>query len=288
MGKLRGRVLIARDLQKRFGLRTALTGISFDVKAGEIFGLLGQNGAGKSTFIGLACGLLQPDAGSISVCGLGPPHRPENRQSLGIAPQEIALYPDLSVAENLALIAKVYGLRGAKMREQLSWALDFSALADRAQTRVRYLSGGMARRLNLAAALIHDPQLILLDEPTAGVDPQCKESILASLLLLKHQGKTIVYTSHDLADTERICDRVAILHAGRIIAIDDVASIRARVTKTHVIEATIAGDHHRLTSHNIDADIRDLLEKGPLQNLSVSRPTLQEAFIQLTAQEDLP
>ncbi len=218
-------MLILDNVRKRYGSIVAVDGLSLTVQRGEVLGLLGPNGAGKSTTVNLAVGLLAPDSGRVTIEGKGQPTNPQVRRSLGIAPQALALYDLLSGDENLQFFADVYSLPSAQRAERVRWALEFVGLTDRRRDRVVTYSGGMKRRLNLAAALIHDPELILLDEPTVGVDPQSRRQIFDNILALKGLGRTIVYTTHYMEEAERLCDRVAIIDQGKLLALGSVQQL---------------------------------------------------------------
>ena len=210
----------ADNLRKRYGALTAVDGISFEVRSGETFGLLGPNGAGKTTTLNLLVGTLTPDGGSVYINGEADPTNATVRQQIGYAPQAIALYGELTAEENLTFFGRLYGLSARQLRERARQALDLTGLSDRRQDRVRTFSGGMKRRLNLACALIHDPPVLLLDEPTVGVDPQSRNLIFDKIEWLRGQGRTIVYTTHYIEEAQRLCDRVAIMDHGRILALD--------------------------------------------------------------------
>jgi len=216
-----------RNLSKAYGARVALENVSFDVDAGESFGLLGASGSGKTTVLHLMCGLLAPDAGEIALEAYGDPRRRAARRGLGLAPQALALYEELSAEENALFFGRLYGLGGAKLDQHVDWALDFVGLRERRAERVRSFSGGMARRLNLACALVHNPPVLLLDEPLAGVDPQSRALLLENIRHLKAHGRTIVYASHHLGEAESLFDRVAILDQGRVLALDTVEDLVA-------------------------------------------------------------
>src|SRR6478609_8682907 len=215
----------AEDLRKSFGATPAVAGVSFSVRAGETFGLLGPNGAGKSTTIAMLTGALAPDGGSIRLAERGAPNEPATRRMIGVAPQTLSLYEELTAVENLRFFARMYGLSGAKLAERIEWALEFAGLADRRSGRVKTFSGGMKRRLNLAVALVHEPQVIFLDEPTAGVDPQSRNHIFERIEQLRGEGRTVVYTTHYMEEAQRLCDRVAIMDGGRILDLDTVPAL---------------------------------------------------------------
>ena len=212
-------VLRCDGLRKSFGERVAVDGVGFTIAAGETYGLLGPNGAGKTTTISMICGLLSADAGEVEVAG----HRLGAdplavKASIGYVPQEVALYEDLSARENLEFFGRLYKLRGATLREKVGHALEMVGLATRADDRVGSFSGGMKRRLNIAAGLLHQPALLVLDEPTAGVDPQSRNAILQSVADLGRHGMAILYTTHYMEEAERLCDRIGIIDEGKTVA----------------------------------------------------------------------
>ncbi len=229
------------ELRKSYGALTAVDGVSFEVARGETFGLLGPNGAGKSTTIGMVVGALRPDHGSVTVDGETDPTRPALRRRIGVAPQSLALYDELTAEENLAFFGRLYGLDGARLATRVEWALAFAGLADRRRDRVRTYSGGMQRRLNLVCGLIHDPPVILMDEPTVGVDPQSRNAIFESIEALKREGRTIVYTTHYMEEAERLCDRVAIMDRGKILALDTVEGLLRDHGGAPTVEIVFAG-----------------------------------------------
>jgi ABC-2 type transport system ATP-binding protein len=218
-------MLTLRDVHKRFGSRVAVDGVSLSLAAGEVFGLLGPNGAGKTTTLRMAVGLTEPDDGSVELTGYGNPRSTTVRARLGYAPQSLCVYDELSARENLTLMAGLYGLRGAKAKAQVAWALDFVSLTDRADERSNRFSIGMKRRLTLATAIVHQPELLVLDEPTAGVDPQSRNAIFNNIRALRERGVTVLYTTHFMEEAELLCDRVAIMDQGRIIAQDSVPAL---------------------------------------------------------------
>jgi linearmycin/streptolysin S transport system ATP-binding protein len=218
-------LLTLENVRKTYGATVAVDGLSLTVARGEVLGLLGPNGAGKSTSVNLAVGLLAPDAGAVRIDGKGSPTDPAVRRSIGVAPQALAVYDLLSGEENLHFFGEVYGLTGALLAERVRWSLDFVGLTDRRRDRVGTYSGGMKRRLNLAAALVHDPELVLLDEPTVGVDPQSRNQIFENILALKRLGRTLIYTTHYMEEAERLCDRVAIIDKGKLLALGSVQEL---------------------------------------------------------------
>ena len=212
-------VLRVKGLVKAFGERTAVDDVSFSIAAGETYGLLGPNGAGKTTTILMVCGLLRPDAGTVQVVG-----RPvevtstDAKSAIGLVPQEIALYPDLSGRENLRFFGRLEGLSGSELDARIGDVLEIVGLAERADERLESYSGGMQRRCNIAAGLLHRPDLLILDEPTVGVDPQSRNQILESIEALGGEGLSVLYTTHYMEEAERLCDRIGIMDEGRLIA----------------------------------------------------------------------
>jgi ABC-2 type transport system ATP-binding protein len=212
-------LLEVRGLGKDYGARVAVAALDLTVSAGEIVGLLGPNGAGKTTAISMISGVITPTRGTVALDG--------GRAALGIVPQDLAIYDPLSATENREFFGALYGLRGALLRERIAWALGVAGLADRAGEPAAKFSGGMKRRLNLAAGLLHRPRLLILDEPTVGVDPQSRNHIFETLRTLRAEGTTIVYTSHYMEEVEALCDRVAIMDAGKVIAQGTVLELLA-------------------------------------------------------------
>ena len=211
--------LRAQGLRKAFGAEEVVCGVSLAVQAGECFGLLGPNGAGKTTTLKLCLGLMEPAAGEIELLGEPVPRRArEARRQVGVVPQFDNLDPDFTVAENLVVYARYFGMRAAQIAPRLPALLEFAGLAGRAEAKISTLSGGMKRRLTLARALVNDPQLLFMDEPTTGLDPQARHLIWERLRQLTAQGKTLVLTTHFMEEAERLCDRLAIMDHGRIIA----------------------------------------------------------------------
>ena len=217
----------------RYGDVTALRDVSFHIERGEIFGLLGPNGAGKTTFLSILSGLRRATAGEIRVDGdrLHPGNRALKRK-IGLVPQELALYPELTAAENLRFFGALYGIEPAELERRVSRILETIGLSERADRRASTFSGGMQRRLNLGIALVHEPTLLLLDEPTAGVDPQSRNHLFDGIRRLHESGMTIVYTSHYMEEVEALCQRVGIIDHGRLIACDTLEGLTNRLPGT--------------------------------------------------------
>jgi ABC-2 type transport system ATP-binding protein len=204
--------------QYKGAAQPAVSNLNLEIQEGAVFGLLGPNGAGKSTLITMLCGLLKPDTGSIHVLGMDVRKEGTDiRKRVGVAPQEIALFPTLTAYENLAYFGRMYGLNGADIKESIGYYLNVFRLTEKANKRVQTFSGGMKRRLNLIAALLHDPTLLILDEPTAGVDVQSRNMLLDFLLSLKGENITIIYSSHFLEEAERICTDLAVVDEGKLV-----------------------------------------------------------------------
>ncbi len=212
-------VLLCRGLTKSFGDRLAVDGVGFTIAEGECYGLLGPNGAGKTTTISMICGLLDRDGGEVEVAGEAVTTTATAvRGEIGFVPQEIALYPDLTAHENLWLFGRLYGLAKPALGPRIGEVLELVGLADRARDRISTYSGGMKRRANLAAGLLHDPRLLVMDEPTVGVDPQSRNALLETVAALAREGRAVLYTTHYMEEAERLCDRVGIIDAGRLVA----------------------------------------------------------------------
>ncbi len=212
-------MLIANELWKSYGEKTAVAGISLEARAGEIVGLLGPNGAGKSTTVGMLCGLTPPDRGTVAIGGepVGGDASPVKRR-IGLVTQEVSLFEDLGAAANLELFGALYGISGDVLKKRVDDALALVGLTENARAKPATFSGGMKRRLNIACALVHDPDVLLLDEPTVGVDPQSRNAIFDNLETLRARGKALVYTTHYMEEAERLCDRVVIIDHGKAIA----------------------------------------------------------------------
>jgi ABC-2 type transport system ATP-binding protein len=269
-------------VRKCYGPVVAVDDLTVAVRRGEIFGLLGPNGAGKSTTVHLAVGLLTPESGTVTIEGFGSPDRRDVRLRVGVAPQMLSLYEHLSADENLAFFGRMYGLSGRRLDDRVQAALEFVGLVERRRGLLRDYSGGMRRRLNLAAAILHEPELLLLDEPTVGVDPQSRNSIFENILALKAKGRTIVYTTHYMEEAERLCDRVGIMDHGRMLALDTVGQLLASHGPRSVLVATHGGHEIRIETDNPLAELNRLAQAGLITDFRVERPTLEQVFLRLT------
>ncbi len=269
------------QLVVRYGALAAVDGLDLRVPAGSLFGLLGPNGAGKTTALACVAGLRVPTAGAVFVDGVDVRARPaEARRRVGLVPQRLALYPTLTVAQNLRFFGGVHGLAGARLRDRVAWGLALAQLDERADARVETLSGGMARRLNLACALLHDPPLVLCDEPTTGVDPQSRNHLFDTLRALHAEGRTLVYTTHYMEEVQALCDEVAIVDRGRLVVHDRLdALLRSTASARFRIEVA-RGDGASAG----EADVRAALGAAGLRLDAVTpaERTLEEVFLDLT------
>jgi ABC-2 type transport system ATP-binding protein len=285
------------DLHKSYGSLKAVDGVSFSVERGETFALLGPNGAGKTTTILMLTGALRPDRGTIHVAGQHDPTQVEVRRQLGFAPQALALYEQLTGFENLAFFARLYGLAGAALGQRVQQALELAGLVERKDDYVKNYSGGMKRRLNLACALVHEPSVVFLDEPTVGVDPQSRNYIFQTIEGLVAKGLTILYTTHYMEEAARLCRRIAIMDQGKILALDTLdglvrqhggqATVEVELTEVPGDPATLPGvlDGNRLTftSDRPQEELARLIQSGlPITRFQVSQPTLENVFLNLT------
>jgi len=297
-------------LVKKYGDRVAVRGVSFSVLEGEIFGLLGPNGAGKTTTLSILATLLAPDEGQVTIAGHDLPRDADRVKPLiGFVPQELALYATLSAWDNLAFFGRIYGLRGPALRERIAAVLDLVGLSERAGDDVQTFSGGMKRRLNIAAGLIHQPRILFLDEPTVGVDPQSRNFIFEHVERLKAEGMTILYTTHYMEEAERLCDRVAIMDEGHILALDTpkgligllgggviyvglpgdaletlLPAIRAL---SHVLTASAQDGQLKIETSDARPALLELIElcnarDVPILSLEVLEPNLESVFLHLT------
>jgi ABC-2 type transport system ATP-binding protein len=235
-------VLELRGLGKDYGERTAVRSVDLDVTKGEILGLLGPNGAGKTTTISMACGVVTPSRGTVTIGGIALAKQPRAaKMKLGLVPQDLALFAELSALQNLAWFGSLYNLSGARLAERVDWALGVVGLRDRARDVVRTYSGGMQRRLNIAAGLLHKPELLILDEPTVGVDPQSRNHIFDTVRGLRAEGMTVIYTTHYMEEVEALCDRVAIMDHGDVVALGSLDALIAQHAGKGIL-LEIAGD----------------------------------------------
>ncbi len=300
------------NLQKSYGDLVAIDRVSFSVDAGTVFGLLGPNGAGKSTTISCLSGLLKPSGGSISVGGFDMSGDAlKAKASLGIVPQELAIYEDLSARDNLAYWGAAYGLHGDRLKQRVDHMLSRIGLADRADDLPKQYSGGMKRRLNFGCGLVHEPKILLLDEPTVGVDPQSRERLFDLVREEKAKGTSVLYTTHYMEEAEKLCDQLAIIDHGRIIAAGTLAELRAEFGENDLIQLSGSFDVARVEqaiaelqaevlsineevvmiairdgARNLPAVLAGISATGAdIHDTRLSEPNLESLFLKLTGKE---
>ena len=300
--------LIVQGAEKRYGEVRALAGASFEVRKGELLGLLGPNGAGKTTIIKAIAGRLKLDAGTIQLFGRAM-SREDPRPDVGVVPQELGIYPLLSARENLEVFGRLYGVTGADLTERVNWALEWADLKDRAREPTKRFSGGMKRRLNIACSLLHRPALVLLDEPTVGVDPQSRERIYEMLAALQASGVSMVLTTHHLEEAEQRCERIVIIDHGRTVASGTLNELlrstlggarRLSISLATPLQAgvtlapplAIAPDRRSVTTdvHDVGREVPAVLAQlgsagGEIADLDLASATLRDVFIALTGRE---
>jgi ABC-2 type transport system ATP-binding protein len=310
-GQETGRPLAVERVVKKFGDLTAVNDVSLEVQASECLGLLGPNGAGKSTLIRSIVGRVIPDGGGVRVLGAAASST-DARMALGWVPQELAIYPRISCRENLGAFGRYYGMKGGKLADAINWCLHWAALEDRAGELARNLSGGMKRRLNMAAGMLHRPRVVLFDEPTVGVDPQSRNRIFEMIEALRAAGTAIIYTTHYMEEAERLCDRIAIIDHGKIIAagtkealVHDAFGTRSQVLARFAgspdaigaqVAAWAARHGGRMKGETAEFTIEQATEIAPLlddaaraglelDDVSLRRPNLESVFLHLTGRE---
>jgi ABC-2 type transport system ATP-binding protein len=301
------------ELRKRYGELTAVDGISFTATEGRVFGLLGPNGAGKSTTIGCISGLLKPSSGHVKVLGHDVQRAPRAaRQTLGVVPQELALYEDLSARENLDFWGAAYGLTGAERKRRVDEVLESVGLYDRAEEPSKQFSGGMKRRLNFGCGIVHQPKVLLLDEPTVGVDPQSRERLLELVREQLGSGTCVLYTTHYMQEAELLCDELAIIDHGHVVASGSLDELRGQMGEKDLLRikgqfdvAAIEGIFGQDPGIELISASQDTLQlamtmagsqlpmvferiagaSGQVRETTVTRPSLESLFIKLTGRE---
>ncbi|WP_211658195.1 ABC transporter ATP-binding protein [Phytoactinopolyspora halophila] len=300
----------AAHLYKRFDKLQAVDDVSLSIDPGETYGLLGPNGAGKTTAISMIAGLLEPDSGTVTVAGTQiKPRSTQGREAIGLVPQDLAIYPDLSAEENLMFFASLYGMSKRDARARADEVLEVIGLADRRKERTSKYSGGMKRRLNIGIGLLHSPRLLILDEPTVGVDPQSRNAILESVEALSGGGMAVLYTTHYMEEAERLCDRIGIIDSGRVVAEGTTEQLISRVGENDRVRIEVTGsvdaaighirdisgvveasteDHAIVVmaddgSRHLPAVINHLVDGGAqVGSIEVTRPDLEAVFLHLT------
>ncbi len=266
---------------KHFGAKTVIDKLSLEVEPGKLFGLLGPNGAGKTTTINMIIGAITPDAGRIGING-GDPRQLSVRRLLGVVPQTLAIYETLTAEENLKFFGRLYGMGGHDLNERMDQVFDIVNLSTRRRERVSQYSGGMKRRLNIAIALLHRPSLLILDEPTVGVDPQSRNAIFESLRKLKNDGCTIILTSHYLEEAQKLCDVIGIMDEGKLVAEGTVEKLIAGYGGKSVL--TIETSQGKTTIET-DQPVKEIIRLNEVENiisLQMESPSLEKAFLHIT------
>ncbi|EDW20809.1 ABC transporter ATP-binding protein [Bacillus pumilus] len=260
-------MLNVHNIKKYYEDKQVLKGITFHLKKGESFGLLGPNGAGKSTLIGILTGLIHATSGTITIEGIDVKKETKKaQQMIGIVPQEIALYLHLTAKENLMFWGRMYGLKGKELKSRVQETLELIGLKDRANDQVKVFSGGMKRRVNIGCAILHQPKLLIMDEPTVGIDPQSRSHILETVKTLNGEGMTIIYTSHYMEEVEFLCERMAIMDHGSIIALGDQHELSELVGNQREIVLTIKNEHGQ---NDIDRVRHFIQEADPMKEIVV-------------------
>lgn len=305
-------MILVDSLQKSYGELRAVDGISFEVPEGELFGFLGPNGAGKTTTLSMICGLLKPDGGRVVINDIDVWQTPKAaKRILGLVPQDIALYEELTARENLRFWGGLYNLSSSELKSNMEKWLDRVGLTDRANDAVSKYSGGMKRRLNLAVGMIHNPKIVLLDEPTVGIDPQARNNIMEIIREIAREGVTILFTTHHLEEAENLCQRIAIMDHGKILQIGSVDELARVVGDGELVtfrgsftpvsmKSALAGIDVNFISLadgsatlgfkpngiNISVLIHKLSKAGiVIENLSMQKPSLESVFLKLTGRE---
>lgn len=305
------KMLEIKNIYKEYDNQVAVDGINLEVKKGEIFGILGPNGAGKSTLIGMICGLVKKTTGEV-IYEEGTNKIRKWKENIGVVPQDFALYWDLTAKENISFFCSLYGFKGEDLKMRADKILEFVGLSDVGNKLATNFSGGMKRRLNIACAIAHSPKLIIMDEPTVGIDPQSRNHILESVLKLRDEGATIIYTSHYMQEVDDICDRIAIVDKGKVIAMGTGEELKALVSDKSVYNLTVskrikgledklteitgvksvlfADDKYKITTLKSSNIITKLVEVvsangGDIINISNEEPTLEMVFLALTGKK---
>lgn len=300
-----------KNITKRFDDKLAVDNVSLNIEKGELYGLIGPNGAGKTTLISMICGLTSIDSGEIKVSGYPVVKQAlEAKKKIGLVPQDIALYESLSAIDNLQFWGRMYGLKGKLLKERMDEILETTELKDRAKEKVSHYSGGMKRRLNIACAVMHHPEIIIMDEPTVGIDPQSRNHILEfTRMLNRENGSTVIYTSHYMEEVEQLCTKVAIIDNGKIITSGTQDEIKKMVMNEEKIEINVSnyspetglklnklskvrGVDYKdskliIVMKNSEANLQDIikllfLDNVKIRDISIKTPNLETVFLSLT------
>jgi ABC-2 type transport system ATP-binding protein len=303
-------ILEVKNLVKRYNDFLAVDNVNLSIEEGEIFGLLGPNGAGKTTTISTITGLTKMDGGELKILGKNiRNHEMEIKREIGIVPQDIALFDDLTAYENLDYFGRLYGLRGKELKDRIEQSLNFTGLLDKRKEYPKKFSGGMKRRLNIACAIVHQPKLIIMDEPTVGIDPQSRNHILQSIRELNKMGSTIIYTSHYMEEVEEICSYIVIMDPGRVIAkgtkdelkslvaVDEKVSMELTSVNFTLVDnikkvqgvkdCTVNGNSVTVVSRKHSRNLGTIIDcisatDSDIVSLNIEKPTLESVFLTLT------
>lgn len=282
-------IVKVNNLVKRFGDRIAVDNLSMSIEEGEIFGLLGPNGAGKTTTINSLIGMTKNDGGSIEIFGVDFKNN-ENKvkKQIGVVPQDIALYDELSAYENVCYFGRLYGLSGTKLKEAANEALEFVGLLDRRKESPKKFSGGMRRRINIACGIVHHPKLIIMDEPTVGIDPQSRNHILESIKKLNKAGSTIIYTSHYMEEVEDICTKILIIDHGKVIAKGTKAELKALVAVNDKINLELSTINYTIVEKikGLDGIIDCMVDGSKLKIISKKQSSVLNKVINIVSEYD--
>lgn len=273
-GKMIMSIVKAQDLIKRYGDFLALDNVNMEIEEGEILGLLGPNGAGKSTFINTITSIMPFDSGIVELFGKNIKKDLKHiKPYIGIVPQELSVYYDISAYENVSFFASLYGFRGQQLKDQVKQALDFTGLWDRRKDKPKAFSGGMKRRLNIACAIAHNPKLIIMDEPTVGIDPQSRNHILESVRQLNRQGATVIYTTHYMEEVEALCNRVEIIDQGKVIVKGTIRELKEMVSNENTIQIELSSSNFTIVDavRKISGVKEAFLENNVLMIVTVSK-----------------
>lgn len=304
-------IVVIDKISKSFGKHKVVDEISFTIEQGELFGLLGPNGAGKSTTISMLSGLIKPSSGNIFVNGKNIEKYPqEGKKCIGLVPQDIALYPTLSAQDNLFFWGRMYGLSGQKLKEEVDRVLKIANLEERRKDIIKGFSGGMKRRINIAAALLHRPQLLIMDEPTVGIDPQSRNSILETVKELNKDGMSVIYTSHYMEEVEFLCNRIGIIDLGKLLIVEEKEKLKQNIMGSECIELKLSKEDDTVmdglskldfiikVDKNENGSINVYLKDAPqhlqrivnfigeqgcnITQFSIQEPNLENVFLKLT------
>jgi ABC-2 type transport system ATP-binding protein len=301
------------NLVKRFRNTIAVDNVSFNIQKNEIFGLLGSNGAGKSTITKILSGILKPDSGKVRIFGADiEKNAMEIKKNIGIVPQDIAIYENISARENLEFFASLYGIRGSFLKKRVDDALEFVGLFDKQKDKPRFFSGGMKRKLNIACSIVHKPDILIMDEPTVGIDTHSRNQIIESIKILNSQGMTIVYTTHYIDEAEELCNRVGIIDSGKLIACGNKNHLKTLIESKEsiiidtvrlpenavneikklkgIINVAVNKNSLNMVTNNLQNNLQDILfilfqNDTEIKNISIQQPDLESIYLSLTGKK---